>query len=472
MKIRLWNFTKKHNSTARPSGLAYIDVDVNFKRQTSINNPTFQLVWDGIPQYNYIEISSLHTYYYIEDIQVGINNIFELICKIDALATARPYIIGSRAFIKYSSSNYDVYLKDDRIQPSAELQSLVSNNNFSALFNTHPEYTSSYSLLLTVLNGDSNSNEAGIRHYLINATVLRYLCENIANHGDSIIGGVKQVFADAKDSILKLQLVPWSVDGLQSAQIIGSNTAPISIGTYDTGQEGYIIGANAVYSSDDFIDIPSRPDDFTRVEPYCEAKIHIPLIGTYDLSLSELADTNRLYFRWFANIASGKACCIIWKGNADINNSNVKIIGSYDGNINADVPLGFATSQNPIGALAGGVSLAAALLGSGALTIGGIAASVASFASYFTKQASVINAFGGNASAKDNLKLSVYLMKRGLSEDPDNLRILYGRPCGKVLDISSLTGFVQTSQFELSAPLDDGIIQAVNSKMDAGVYLE
>lgn len=472
MIIRLWNFTKRHNSTARPSGGGSVDVEVVFKRLTSINNPTFQIMWEGIPQYNYVEVPSLHMYYYIEDIQIGINNIFELVCKIDVLATARPYILNSSCFVKYSSSNYDEYLKDDRIQPTAALESLVSNNTFASLFNTHPEYTSSYSLLLTVLNGDANNNTAGIKHYLINQTNLRYICERLVADGSSIIGGTKQIFADAKDSLIKLQLVPWSVSGLQASQIIGANTSPIYLGDYDTGQEGYMVDANAVYSSDDFIDIPSRSNNFTRVEPYCEAKIHIPLIGTYDLSLSELADVNRIYFRYIANIASGKATCILWKGNPDINNSAVKIIGSYDGNINADVPLGYSTSSNPTGLLTGGVSLAAAALGSGALTIGGIAGAVASFASYFTKQASVVNAFGGNASAKDNLKLSVYLLKRGLSEEPENLRLLYGRPCGKVLNLNTLTGYCETSQFQLEAPLDDGIIQAVNSKMDAGVYLE
>ena len=167
MIIRLWNFTKRHNSTARPSGGGSVDVEVVFKRLTSINNPTFQIMWDGIPTYNYVEVPSLHMFYYVEDIQIGVNNIFELVCKIDVLATARPYILNSSSFVKYSSSNYDEYLKDDRIQPTASLESLVKNNNFASLFNTHPEYTSSYSLLLTVLNGDANNNTAGIKHYLI-----------------------------------------------------------------------------------------------------------------------------------------------------------------------------------------------------------------------------------------------------------------------------------------------------------------
>lgn len=474
MLIRLYTFTKKHNSTARPADSSpYHELDVYLKRNTSINAPTFLLDFEGvIPDYNYLVIPSMRMYYYIDDYVLGNNNILEIVCKIDSLATARPYIKAGSAFVKYSSSNFNVYLKDDRIQPTAELTSLVSNNSFASDINTNPEYTSSYSFLLTVLNGDPDGNEAGIKHYLINATVLRYLCKRLVADGDSIIGGTKMIFADAKDSIINLQLVPWSLSGLQRADIIGNNPTEIYLGDYDTGQTGYVMDANATYEVNDFLSLPALPDDFTKIEPFCEGKMHIPLIGTFDFSLSEVADVNRIYFRYICNIASGAATCIVYKGNADINNTNVKIIGSYNGSVNADVPLGYAVSSNPTGGLTGALSLAAAAFGSGAITVGGIAGAIASFASYFTKTASVINSFGGNTSAKDNVKLSIYVMKRGLSEQPDNLRILYGRPCAKVLPLAELTGYCQTSQFELMAPLDDSIVQEVNRLMDTGVYLE
>lgn len=480
MKIRLLTYSKYLKSTAQPpwTAGAYEERDFVFKNDTSVNNPVLILTNanNRIFQYNYCYIVELNMYYYIVDKKYLTNSNIEITCKCDALATAKAYILASSGFVAYSASNYNQYLTDDRIQPTSELETLVTNNSFVSEFNEHPEYTSSYSLLLTVLNGEPDgtlsNHSAGIKHYLINSNNLRYLCEKLVEDGDSVIGGIKQIFADAKDSLLKLQLVPWSVEALQRTNLIGSSTTPIYLGNYDTGQAGYMMDANACYDSTDFVDIPTRPDDFTRIEPYCEAKIHIPLIGTYDLSLSELADTDRLYFRYIANIASGKATCILWKGNANINNSAVKIIGSYDGNINADVPLGYATSENPVGALLGGASLAVAALGTGIGTLGGIAGAVSSFKSYFTKQASVINAFGGNASAKDNLKLAIYVFKRGLSETPDVLRQLYGRPCAKVLTIGTLQGYVKTQDFKLQAPISRELIEEVESLMDSGVFIQ
>ena len=171
-------------------------------------------------------------------------------------------------------------------------------------------------------------------------------------------------------------------------------------------------------------------------------------------------------------MATGAATCILWKGNATLDNANSKIIGCFNGSVNAEIPLGYAVSSNPTGLVSGGAAVAAAVLGSGAVTVGGIAAAVASFGSYFTKSASVIGAFGGQTSAFDSHRLQISVYKRGLSDDPDNLRVLYGRPCGKVLSLSTLTGYCQTSQFELMAPFDDGLVQEVNRLMDAGVYLE
>ena len=475
MDVKLMTYIKRHNSDAvPPESAVWTTYDCVLKMPTSMNSPVIRLNLSSKPAGNYAYIPDWDMYYFVSDITFVNNNIFELHLDVDAMATARPYILTTSAFVKYSSSNFNEYLKDDRIQPTAEITSVVSNNDFSAHFNSQPELTSSYSLLLTVLNGQptGDGNYAGIKHYLINATNLRYICENLCANGEHIVDGVKQIFADAKDSLIKLQLVPWSLTGLQQMNIIGTTPVDLYLGSYNTGQTGYIMDANAVYDTQDFVSIPTRHSGFAMIEPFCEAKIHIPLIGTFDLSLAELQDSTKVYFRYFCNIASGKATCIIWKGNANITNSDVKILGCYDGNVNADVPLGVIQSQNPTGLLTGGASLVGGLLAGGALTVGGIAGAVASFGSYFQKQVSVINAFGGNASAKDNLKFSIYLVRRMLSEDPANLTALYGRPCAKVLQMNTLSGYVQTSQFNLMGPFDEYITEKVNSIMDSGAYLE
>ena len=469
MQLQLWNFTKKHNSIARPEGSAVRTLNFVFKRNTSINAPIL-LIDDGgsIPQANYCVIPELHMYYYIDDVVIGNNNVVELVCKLDSLATARPYILASTAFVKYSSSNYDPYIKDERIQPTSDIETLVKYNNFTGQI-ARPTNTGTYCYLFTTVN------KSGVTSYVVSWNTLKYIGDEIIGHAGDIIGNLKQYFSSAKESILKVQCIPWSLSTLQTTGVCDSIASYIQIGSHNTTIEGYAVDSSGIFVSSDSIDIPSRPDNFTRIEPYCEGKMHLPLLGDVDLSLSELQDVNKLYFTYISNIFSGDTTCIVYKGSSDIDSA--KIITTASGNVNYELPLGYIAQMNPTGSITGigGVGTAIAAVatgGSAAVVAGGIGAAVASFGSYLTKTSSSIGAYGGNASAFDTVKLSVVVYKHGLTEDPDNIRILYGRPCGKVLSLANLTGYCQTSQFELAAPFDDGLVQEVNRLMDAGVYLE
>ena len=470
MLIRLYTFTKRHNSTARPDESApYHELDVYMKRNTSINAPIFLLDFEGvIPDYNYLYIPSLRLYYYIDDIVLGNNDVMEFVCKIDALATARPYIKTTTAFVKYSSSNYDPYINDERIQPTSDIETLVKYNNFSGQI-TRPTNTGSYCYLFTTVNSN------GVSSYVVSWNTLKYIGQEIIGHAADIIGNIKQYFSSAKDSILKVQCIPWKLSALQTLGVVDSLASYIKIGSYQTTIEGYLVDSAGVLVSSDFIDIPTRPNDFTRIEPYCEGKMHLPLLGDVDLSLSEVQDVNKLYFTYISNINSGDTTCVVYKGSSDIDKA--KIITTISGNVNCELPMGYIAQLNPTGSLTGaggvGTAIAAAITGgSSAVVLGGIGAAVASFGSYLTKTSSSIGAYGGNVSSYDTLNLSVVVYKHGLTEDPDDLRVLYGRPCGKMLSLAELTGYCQTSQFELMAPFDDSIVQEVNRLMDAGVYLE
>ena len=470
MKLRLWqNYIKRHDSSARPSDTGSIVIDVYVKAKTSLNNPIFVLdpAVDFV-KYNYCYLEDFKTYYYVDDIILSNTNIVELVCRVDALATARQYIINTTAFVKYSSLNYNKYLRDERIQPSSKITSSASNNSFAS--DIHAPSDTDHCYVLTTLNDE------GVCSYFMSQADVINLGNFLINNADDIIGLLKQYFQDVKESVMKLQVVPWTVGALQRNGIIPANEGPVKIGGYSTTITAYKMDETSIYVANDFVSLPPLADDFTRVEPYSEAKIHIPLLGVHDLSLSELQDTNKLYFRYICNVVTGATTCILFKGDADINKA--QLIASYDGNVNYELPLGYITSANPTGILtgsAGAASAAAALLagGSGAVIAGGIGAAVASFGSYFTKSNSMIGAFGGNASGYDSNRLSVIVYRHELTDEPDNLRQLYGRPCGKVLNLNSLVGgFVQTSQFQLMAPFDDGITQEVNDMMDRGVFLQ
>lgn len=465
MKLRLITYSKKHNSSARPSWSAgsYKEVDFVFKKPTSINTPTLQLsnaptsIWG----YNYCYIVELDMYYYIVDIQYATNAIVEIQARVDAVATARPYIKASTAFVVYSSSNYNEYLRDDRVLAGADVTTVVSRTGLTNIIITNFQ-TSGYHFMLTTY-----SDLDGLASYLINNQTLSYLSKKLVEDGTSIWGSIKEMFGDAAGSIIDLKIIPFALDYLQTQRLVAANMSPIHLGDYDTGQQGYLVNDYCL----EFSDVVSInfPDDFTRCSPYTEAKLFLPLIGTVDISIDELV-TKNLGFHYMAHLATGEVAVQIMQGGGG-SSQNGRILGNYNGQCNANYPIGFS-QINGAGVVASAAGAIAGVASGGAITVAGIAGAVAGMANSFKQSASVINAFGGNFAGMGGNYVRVMLFKHGVSEDPDNMRQLYGRPCSQVLSLTNLTGYCQTSQFQLQSPLNDGIVQEVNSLMDSGVYLE
>lgn len=459
--IKLWNFTKRHNSTARPSGTGSTSYNVVFKAPTSINNPVFIIDTGGtFPDFNYLEWDSKNLYYYIEDIVIQHNNLFELHCKIDVLATAKPYIMASSAFVKYSSSNFDPYLKDDRIVATSELSTEVGVTTLNEISTGFGTATSQW--ILTTF-----SDLDGLCSYAVNMNNIMYLSQKLTQDGTSIWGSIEQLFGDAKGSIVDLKMIPFTQSALQSANVIADNSSPIHLGDYDTGQNGFMVDQYLF----EFSDVVSftMPDDFRRCSPYTDAKLFLPLIGTVDISLDEFT-TGNIGFHYVVNISNGNVSVQIQNGGG-ASSANGRQIATYNGNCALSMPLAFQ-QINGLNAVAAAASAAAGIASGGALTVAGIAGSVAGMTSAFKHSTSVTNSFSGNFAGAGGNKVRVMLFKHGVSEEPANMATLYGRPCNKVLSLSSLTGYCQTSQFSLMAPLDDGMVQAVNAAMDSGVYLE
>ena len=102
------NFTKKPNSTARPTGAGTLHTCV-FKDDCSIVNPVFVL--DGIDMsVNYVQFNS--RYYFVRDIVLQNKNIYELHCEIDVLATWKSEIGSSTQYVLRSSDEYDGKIVD------------------------------------------------------------------------------------------------------------------------------------------------------------------------------------------------------------------------------------------------------------------------------------------------------------------------------------------------------------------------
>lgn len=460
MTIKCFKYSKKENCTSRPTSSPKHTFNIVLKESTSFNNPTFILDFGGsLPDFNYIYWEELDSYYYVDDIISRTNTVFEIVCSIDALATARPYIIAAESYVKYATNDYNVYLKDDRIIPTTELTTTVTNNLFSDLAGYSK--TTSMWILTTFSKTD------GLASYAINYNQVEYLTQKLTDDGTAIWGSIKELFGDAKGAIIDLKCIPLTESALQTNNCIADTTSRIYLGDYDTTQDGYRV-TSYCYEISDFITF-SNPGNFTICEPYTTAKLYMPLIGCIDLALDEFADVSSIAFKYVINIGNGNVSCSLHKGG--INTATSKEVATFSGNCAYSVPISFQQIDGTR-AITATASLAAGIATGGAFTVAGIAGAAASMTSAFSRTTSTIGSFAGNFAGNDGNRMKLMLYTHGLSDEPENMTELYGRPCGKVMSLESLEGgYVQTVDFHFNSPFDTTLTRAVENYMDSGVYL-
>lgn len=84
------------------------------KDNTSILNPSIIILSNSasIPTYNYMYISDLGRYYFIDDVVSLNNNRWEIRGHVDVLETYKSGILAQSAVIKRQQSKYNLYLND------------------------------------------------------------------------------------------------------------------------------------------------------------------------------------------------------------------------------------------------------------------------------------------------------------------------------------------------------------------------
>lgn len=481
MEITLYSeFSKRRNSTKNPDSPGSISVSViksvTLKGNCSLIRPSFFIA--DVTGYAYLK--AWNWYYHIVNVSYDIQGAQYIDCEIDVLGTWRNIILNTSAFVKYSTSNFNKYIKDDRIVPTASLVTTVENNFDSMILDEiHPPW-----YMLTCYDGNARY---GISSYLLTLNELGVIIEDLINNGQSFFESITSIFTSAKDAIISVKVIPFDGNSIQLTEnqtvYLGGYRTPI-----DTGR---LVDSYKVSSGSDFLEL-HLPDDFRITEPYSYGKLYMPLIGVVDFSLDELQDTTKLYFQYVANISTGKISYMFWKGDPLPDTNNSKIIATYDGNFGFEIPVSYQSLNNPMSIVmsqmqaAGGLApvfMAANAASAGTLTpilaagagagaLSALSSEVSGLSTTFRPTVNVIGTFAGNFNwfLCRRVKLEIYTKE--VATPTDELADLYGRPCLRVLTIGTLSGYVETKGFsiDISAPIT--IKNMINQAMDNGVYLE
>ena len=121
--ITTFNFAKRANSTKQPTGQSGTDWSVVLKEKTSYDQPVFLLTSNSQPEFNYLQWGSW--YYFITGISYVRNDLYEVSCDLDVLATYKAEIGETSAFVLYDTAA-NTEIVDNRLSMKSSITTQVS----------------------------------------------------------------------------------------------------------------------------------------------------------------------------------------------------------------------------------------------------------------------------------------------------------------------------------------------------------
>ena len=470
MNIILYrNFYKKKNSTLQPSGGT--SANVAMKEDCSIENPVFLI--NGVDlDVNYIQWNN--SYYYVDDIILRNNNIYELQCSIDVLATWRTAIGNYTAFVERSSYRYDAMVNDPFLSPRQTLiGESVSSHSLGAYFNQ------SGCFIVQVMSED------GITLYACESLTPWGIILNPASYSSASIAAwidskISQAF-DLDVYVGAIKWVPFAAsyldggDGVQSTLKLGpiSATIPTTV-----GNRVYKVSQSFTVRTSFTLNFPTHgayTDFRNNSAKFTEYKAYFPGVGTVNLDPAIIGTCilSGIAIRCDMNVdlVSGAINYNLTDG------ANNYIIGEFNGNIAVDVPIGKA-NYNPGQALTSGLSGIASVAANAAAenyagaVVGAVNSVVSVADNILSPQTSILTGGSGNkarlfSAAGEGIKISMRSY-----DSCDFPTGVLGRPLYRNVQISTIPGFIKCGAASISIAGAGPEKDLINSYLNGGFYYE
>lgn len=458
MQLTLYeNFSKRSNSTKRPEG-GY-NVDVKLKANTSVEAPVFLI--DGINlDINYCKWNN--HYYFINDIMLGNNNIYELHCTQDLLATFKDDIGDYTAFVERSASNYNVNLPDEAVTCSEQASVYAHEHATLSWFNSTGCY------VVRVIGHQTVQSKGGITSYVMSADEVKQLMsicysqpgssvfDDIINAGDEVENALARAIFKPSQYILSIHWLP-----LQKQTVAGAGQT-VFLGEFRTDMTAQCVQALGV-SANTVIPIPANTyGDFRDVtEPFTQYTLYLGGVGAIPISAKDVVA---------GMVAAYSIDFLTGDTEIEVMTGGLKLIGSYKTNIAVHIPIGGMTSD-----IGGSI----AMVGSGAISgssagIGGIIGGAAGgLIKGITHLMNPTPSVLGTQSSMTSLQAFPYVwMSKRVMGSGDIPIESYGRPLCKNVRIGSLSGFVKCAGASIDLPSLKDDRDAVNSLLNSGFYFE
>ena len=493
--VVLYDFQKRHNSTRRPEGASW-DITGVLREGCSLITPTisFQFDPDFSPmnnsyhlKFNYAYVAKFARYYWITD-WTSEGGLWHAAMKVDVLATYRPQILATSAFVAYD----DTVDNNDIPDPRLSLLTIKSVSRQDAMFAKLGQNDAGGGVIIIVCTGKLSTGA-----FALSASDVQNLMNNIINFWSNRLPQPAYPGDYTQDSgpvvlykslaMIGYSLTQWFVNmesngnaaqNLHSAIQLPIDIADITgpskrvfLGEYDADMYAKQPTNRILYDQCE-VNIPWRWSDWRNNEPYTEIYLFIPFVGNMKMPNGDIINETSLKIYAAVDIISGDAIFRVFAEPSDF------LVASYTVNIGAVYPIG--TSNVSASQSMTGLSSAAASVVSGIAAGGwagaaqGALGAISGIMAANTPNSSSVGSGGGGASQGVSGRCMCTVITHDVNQhpaDPDANAIM-GTPTMRVQSLARYEGYVETRGAAVSGNMTATEHAELNAMLDSGIYIE
>lgn len=470
--VNFYNFSKRENSTYRPTGSGD-SFSCVLKADSNISSP--EIILDlgtaDSPSWNYAYIAEFNRYYYVSDWRWIENRLWSASLSTDLLATYKDEIGASEMYVLRSSAEYDGNIIDDYYP--AKVNSVFTPITVTSPFTTNVQEGS----FIIGISGDNTPTYGSTTFYLMDATQVLALVRDLNN--DYVTAAHDFLTADASFALQKALIDPiqyitsciWIPLDYGDIPAVGREPRSINIGGIDlpTASGKPIDPISPLVNITLSFALPDHPQ-IARGQymngVFRKLFLEVPPFGAVELDGTIACNYQKIIVDVTIDVISGFATIRIGCGNGT---TITELLEKYE--TRAGVPMQLnSVYRDTFNGLANAVRAGAGAIG-GLLTGNWFGAG----ASVFNGITSVNNAakprvesVGSNGSFASYAGTCTLYIQFLHVVDDDNPHA--GRPLCQIRRISSLPGYLLIKDGEIDIDGFTGEAEAVRVYLEGGFF--
>lgn len=484
--VNLYTFTKKENSTARPSGSGRLFTCI-LRRGSSAMVPTleFNVGQQGNPTaYNYCYIEEFSRYYFIQD-WAFMDGIWTARCEVDVLATYKTTIGGTSLYMLRASAAYDGRIVD-------EMYPTKTGCTFNRTTQTTPWSLSAGSFCLGVVN--ESPTIGSLCYYMASVSDMRQICNALLNDdNDGLWTANGFNTSDASLALQKSIIDP--IQYIKSAIYLpfafpstGYSVQPFKMGcmTLDRGPLPITMNLQVISASNSNLEftrtfsLVNHPQTTARgaymnSAPYTLRTLMFPPFGVIELDTSVLANASTLEASVRVDLPTGLGVLTLESNGIILNRLEAQVgVPVQVSQISRDYVGGITSILSAVtGMVSTGIGLAAAPVTGGAsaaMALGGVsgaASNIGNAVKALSPRSQSVGSGGSYAQLVTVPRVESQFFEAVQDDNAHN-----GRPYCQIATPSSLGGYMLVQDGDV--PINGTGEEAARVRMylESGFYYE